>query len=178
MEKLLTVVIILFSFIILLLLGLIVFLIFYVLKQNKKNAIDKARQKFEDEEEKKSIHGFCFNHPEQHAQGTCAICENCYCEKCLWEHEKTLFCPDHYRLFMDNKWLELIQVQSTPDKPESALALYELKAQAWKNKVPTFIVTHYKINFEGDQIESHVSLWGREQEASELTLQLQLLNKK
>ena len=175
MEKMLSIVIILFTFIVILLLGLIAFLFFYVMKQNKGDK--KEKKKDLELGEKKSIYGFCFNHSDQHAQGTCAICENSFCEKCLWEHEKTHFCPEHYRLFMDSKWVELSRVHSTPDTPEAALALYDLKAQAWKNKVPTYIVTHYKINFEGDQIESHVVLYGREQEASELHLQLQLLEK-
>jgi len=180
MEKLLMVVVILFAFILILLLGVIGFLFFYLYKQNKNNNKDevktskkvKNKNPNSNEDERKNIQGLCFNHPEQNAQGTCAICENSFCEKCLWEHEKTLFCPEHYRVFMDSKWVELMQIQSTPDKPESALALYDLKAQAWEKKIPTYIVTHYKINLDGDQIESHVTLFGRDQDAEKLKDQL------
>lgn len=176
MEKLLVVLISLFSLIVLILLGLIGFLFFHVMKQKKSEKHTSISN--EKNDDKKSPYGFCTNHPELHAQGTCAICENSFCEKCLWEHEKTHFCPEHYRVFMDNKWVELAKIHSTPDTPEAALALYDLKANVWKNKIPTFIVTHYKINFEGDQIESHVSLFAREQEASELNQLLKLLEKK
>ena len=112
---------------------------------------------------------FCKNHPSDHAAGVCAICQNSYCEECIKEHEGHSFCETHFRLYLSHQWNELDTIRTTPDIPESALPLYDFKKTLWEEKeIPTLLSTHYKINIEGDFIESYVKLIVRREEWTQL----------
>lgn len=112
---------------------------------------------------------YCHNHPNEHAAGVCAICQNAYCEDCIKEHEGHSFCEDHFRLFLSHEWDEIDTIKTTPDIPESALPLYDFKKQLWQEReIPSVLSTHYKINIEGDFIESYVKLVVRKEELPDL----------
>ncbi len=112
---------------------------------------------------------YCINHPSDHAMGVCAICQNSYCEECIKEHEGHSFCEAHFRLFVSHEWQEIDTIQTNPDIPESALPLYDFKQTLWQEKeIPSVLSTHYKINIEGDFIESYVKLVVRKEELAEL----------
>ncbi len=112
---------------------------------------------------------YCLNHPSDHAAGVCAICQNAFCEECIKEHVGHSFCEAHFRLFLSHEWDEIDTIKTTPDIPESALPLYDFKDQLWKEEeVPSILTTHYKINIEGDFIESYVKLVVRKEEHSDL----------
>ena len=112
---------------------------------------------------------YCHNHPSDHATGVCAICQNSFCEECIKEHEGHSFCEAHFRLFVSHEWDEIDTIKTNPDIPESALPLYDFKQQLWQEKeIPSVLSTHYKINIEGDFIESYVKLVVRKEELSEL----------
>lgn len=113
---------------------------------------------------------FCNNHPEAQSIGSCLICEDVYCEKCLVEHEGLYFCKEHFKIFANNKWQQITDVKTTPDTPIDGLYVYHFKRKIWKeNNVPAYILTHYKINIENDFIESFIQLYVREQEADKLS---------
>lgn len=128
-------------------------------------------QKLSEEKVRESF--YCPNHSEIQTQGTCLICEEAFCEKCLIEHESLMFCKEHFRTFAQNKWVHISDVKTTPHSPEEALYVYHYKRYLWKElQKPSFVITHYKINIEEDFIESFVQLHVLEEEAQELKIQL------
>ncbi len=104
--------------------------------------------------------GLCANHPDIIAQGMCAICAELFCETCLKAYEMLHFCNEHYELFINHKWVEIETVKTSPNDPESGLSLYTHKEKMWRErKIPSYIMTHYKIDIENDLIESHIKLY-------------------
>ncbi|MBY0416368.1 MAG: hypothetical protein K2Q18_19490, partial [Bdellovibrionales bacterium] len=112
---------------------------------------------------------YCENHPDEPSVGSCLICENVFCEKCLIEHEGMFFCKEHFRVFANNKWKQITDVRTTPHTPEEGLYIYHFKRHIWKEeKIPSFVLTHYKINIEEDFIESFIQLNVIESDAENL----------
>ncbi|MBC97182.1 MAG: hypothetical protein CME63_05495 [Halobacteriovoraceae bacterium] len=119
---------------------------------------------------------YCFHHPSDHAAGVCAICQNAFCDECIKEHDGLSFCEDHFRLYLSHDWDELDTIKTNPDIPESALPLYDFKKSIWElKKTPSILSTHYRINIEGDFIESYVKLVVRKEELDLLKNQYQKL---
>jgi len=127
-------------------------------------ALKKQQMTFQEEE----LH-YCINHPQDHATGICAICQESICEDCVKEHEGISFCTAHFRYFLNNEWAEMKSIKTTPETPETAMPLYDFKRKLWdKEGTASIISTHYKINIEGDSIESYVKLLVKEDELLEL----------
>lgn len=113
---------------------------------------------------------FCENHPDSPSVGTCLICEDVFCEKCLIEHDSLYFCKEHFKIFANNKWKQITDVKTTPNTPDDGLFIYHFKRQIWREKeTPSFVLTHYKINIEEDFIESFIQLNVIEKDAEKLT---------
>ncbi|MCP4911915.1 MAG: hypothetical protein GY909_02260 [Oligoflexia bacterium] len=114
---------------------------------------------------------YCQNHPQDHAVGVCAICSESFCDECIKEHDGLTFCQSHFREYLENEWVELEEVMTTPDTPETALHIYDFKKDIWKDETTSSIVsTHYKINIENDFIESYVKLLVKKDESEELEI--------
>lgn len=112
---------------------------------------------------------YCENHPDIPSTGACLICEDVFCEQCLIEHEGLYFCKEHFKIFASNKWKQITDVKTTPNTPEDGLYIYHFKRHLWKDKkIPSFVLTHYKINIEEDFIESFIQLNVVEEKAEEL----------
>ncbi len=112
---------------------------------------------------------FCENHLDSPSAGACLICEDVFCEKCLIEHDSLYFCKEHFRVFANNKWKQITDVKTTPDTPEDGLFIYNFKRFVWREKqIPSFVLTHYKINIDEDYIESYIQLNVIESEAENL----------
>ncbi len=108
---------------------------------------------------------YCVNHPQDHAQGLCAICNETFCEECIKEHEGLTFCRPHFRLFISHEWETVETIKTTPETPETAFPIYDFKKALWeKEGLPAVISTHYKINIDTDTIESYVKLLVRADE--------------
>ncbi len=117
---------------------------------------------------------FCENHPETPSSGTCLICEDVFCEKCIIEHESLYFCKEHFKVFVNNKWKQITDIKTTPSTPEDGLFIYNFKKQIWKDRdIPSFVLTHYKINIEHDYIESYIQLNVIESKADDLKLEIE-----
>jgi len=107
----------------------------------------------------------CHNHKDQPTVGACLICEDVFCETCLIEHEGLFFCKDHFKTYANNHWKQITDLKTTPNTPEEGLFIYEFKRKVWnKNSIPSFVLTHYKINVEDDLIESYIQLHVREED--------------
>jgi hypothetical protein len=112
---------------------------------------------------------YCENHPDVPSAGGCLICEEVFCEQCLIEHDSLYFCKEHFKTFANNKWKQITDVKTTPNTPEDGLYIYHYKRHIWKDQnIPSFVLTHYKINIEEDFIESFIQLNVVEEKAEEL----------
>ena len=134
-------------------------------------ALDTPISKYKKlSEERVTEKYYCENHPDIPSTGTCLICEDVFCESCLIEHEGLYFCKEHFKVFANNKWKQITDVRTTPNTPEDGLFIYHFKRHLWKDrKIPSFVLTHYKINLEEDFIESFIQLNVTESEAEVLT---------
>jgi hypothetical protein len=113
---------------------------------------------------------YCANHPQDHAKGMCSICQECFCEECIKEHDGLTFCNPHFRLYISHEWTELETIKTTPDTPETAFPIYDFKKLLWEEEgLPAVISTHYKINIDTDTIESFVKLLVRTDELDSLS---------
>lgn len=171
-------------FIIFLLMGGMIFILYKLLMSNKQPIAQVAPTVLEPVVADKFAHikrpeiivekFQCHNHPDKESVGSCLICEEVFCESCLVEHESMHFCRDHFRIFANSKWKQITDVRTTPDTPEEGLFIYSFKKDMWKEKnLPTFVMTHYKINIDNDYIESFIQLNVREEDAETLSIELE-----
>lgn len=159
---------IIFLFLIIILL-IVILALFIFKKQEEIKDLNPTRKKAPKIEEK----FICKNHPDQSTAGPCLICEDVFCEDCLVEHEGCFFCKEHFKIFISHKWITITDIKTTPDTPEAGLFVWDFKRKIWnQDQLPTFILTHYKINLDHDFIESYVQLNVREEDAEMLKSQL------
>jgi hypothetical protein len=126
---------------------------------------------------KQHIEASCHLHPKEPSEGSCAICAEYFCKSCLKSQQSLLFCREHLNLYLNSPWSEVCNVKSSPTDPEAGVELIDWKKKLWDSEgTPTFIQTHYKINVDGDQIESWVVLFAREKETDEVRKRLGKLN--
>jgi hypothetical protein len=117
---------------------------------------------------------YCIHHKEAPSVGSCLICEEVFCVDCLVDHESMHFCKEHFRTYANYKWKQITDTRTTPDTPEEGLYIYNFKRDLWLNKnIPSFVMTHYKINIENDYIESFIQLNVREDDVDKLILELE-----
>lgn len=148
-----------------LLIGILSGVVVYLYLKSKNSNEENTDSKKSKEVSQDTEHSYCENHSNEPSKGSCAMCEKGYCETCLREWEGINFCPEHLKLVSENKWVGITNIKTTPSDPEAAMYIYNFKREQWiTNKTPTYIVTHYKINFEGDHIESYVMLFVRSQD--------------
>ena len=117
---------------------------------------------------------FCIHHQDKQSVGSCLICEEVFCDRCLVEHESMHFCKEHFRVYANHKWNQITDVKTTPNNPEDGFFIYEFKRDIWINRnIPTFVMTHYKINTDNDYIESFIQLNVREEDVEKLKSEIQ-----
>ncbi len=118
----------------------------------------------------------CHNHPKEPSEGACAICDKYFCKSCLKSHQNLLFCREHISLYLNSHWEEVYSVKSTPNNPEAGVIIVDWKKEIWDTEsLPLFVQTHYKINVDGDQIESWVVLFSRVDEKDDIKKRLTAL---
>ncbi len=119
---------------------------------------------------------YCHNHPDKNSIGSCLICEEVFCENCLIEHDGMFFCKEHFKIFANNEWEQISDVKTTPDTPMDSMYIWDFKRQLWNDeKIPSFVLTHYKINVENDFIESYVQLNVKKDLAEKYRIELEKL---
>lgn len=129
-------------------------------------AASSANNQKDTEEEP---HGYCVAHSREIAVAMCAICGDLVCDECHRGHDSLHFCTKHFETFLRYKWKVLDTVITTPNNPEKGLYLYQFKQNEWSAKnIPSYIMTHYKIDVESDSIESHLHLFVREDDLEQL----------
>lgn len=162
------------------LIGLLSGIVVYLLLKSKDKANTSSSEASCEVVPKTTIEDdliFCQNHEKELSKGSCSICDKSFCESCLQEWDGLNFCSEHLKLFSENKWVGITNIKTTPNNPEAAMYIYQFKQEQWKvADTPSYIVTHYKINFEGDHIESYVMLYVRSQDEEVLKGMLNQIN--
>jgi hypothetical protein len=116
----------------------------------------------------------CHLHPQEPSEGACGICDQYFCRSCLKPHRNLVFCREHYNVFLAAEWAEAHTVKSTPQDPEAGVQLVEWKKRLWREEaVPMYLETHYKINVDGDKIESWIVSFARTTEVLEIKERLE-----
>lgn len=167
-----------------LLMGAMIFILFKLLNKPKnevmaeipteKPVLKVSPEKLKLVEEPIVEKYYCIHHKEAPSVGSCLICEEVFCVDCLVDHESMHFCKEHFRTYANFKWKQITDTRTTPDTPEDGLYIYNFKRDLWLNKtIPSFVMTHYKINIENDYIESFIQLNVREDDVDKLILELE-----
>ena len=162
--------VVLLIIVIFLLVGIIIGIFFFAYKflyEKSKNPSATALSDLEnkmislkEKQKERQLEYFCVNHSTIEGVGMCSICSDTFCDKCLKNLDNLNFCPEHFKLYNENEWEEIDSVKSSSETPEMGIELYKFKTQKWKeNEIPSFIMTHYKINLHEDLIESYVKLF-------------------
>ena len=147
--------------------------LFYIIFRNKnKSGPDiniteeaKTKEREEDEDLLEPILANCDVHKNERAVALCSVCKTSMCDHCVREDENIYFCSTHFKTYISSEWVELTSVRTTADSPEAGIHIYHFQESLWqKEKTPTYIVTHYKIDVTDDQIESHVKLMVRKED--------------
>lgn len=108
---------------------------------------------------------YCLNHKEIRSTSICHICNHPFCEDCIKTHSTLSFCLEHFPLLLKHQWTPILSFQVNSDQNEDGIILQTFKEMIWqKEKIPSYIVVEYRINFEQDLIESHISYFTREQD--------------
>lgn len=167
-EQVLVALLLVMIAVVLLLTVVVILLVYRILKPAAPLAEEKPQavkpEVLEDLKQKQSAFkdhnlSMCLYHPEERARGLCAISSEPICEHCLRENDGIIVGPEHFRTLIENEWIAIETILTTPDSTEASAHLFEFKQQQWHTrKKPMFISTHYKINVNDDFIESHVSL--------------------
>ncbi len=134
-----------------------------------KKRISEA-QKIKD---KLILEANCHLHPSEPSEAACAICDDYFCKSCIKTYENKHFCKEHSAYFLNFKWRDVYTLKSTPDDPEAGVRVVEWKKRIWKDEsIPLYVQTNYKIDVDGDQIESWVVLFSKESDSEEVKKRL------
>lgn len=151
----------------------VAFLVHKVLHQNKDHEKELPKKQEERTAQSDPTLMMCVNHPERQAQGLCAISEVPICESCLREDDGLVFSVDHFRTYLQAKWTVIEKVKATPEDTTASAHIYKLKRRLWAHdETPTLVSTHYRIDVDTDQIESHIHFLVREQEKEDIKAKL------
>lgn len=135
--------------------------------------IKKRMSESQKLKEKLILEANCHLHPSEPSEAACAICDDYFCKSCIKTYENKNFCKEHSSLFLNYKWKDVFTLKSTPNDPEAGVRLVEWKKEIWKKEsTPLYIQTHYKIDVDGDEIESWVVLFAPEIEADKIKSRL------
>lgn len=166
------------------LMGVMIFILYRLLNTPKQVPTDVTYPDLAREKVKPSMpiideKYYCTHHKDAPSVGACLICEEVFCVDCLVDHESMHFCKEHFRVFANYKWKQITDTRTTPDTPEDGLYIYNFKRELWLNKsIPSFVMTHYKINIENDFIESFIQLNVREEDVDKLANELEVYKSK
>jgi hypothetical protein len=119
-NNLFTIILVLLFFIFVLI-GLLVYIVVRLINQKNNlpssiqtESIPAIEKKLKYPIEEPVVEKFyCINHKETASAGSCLMCEDVFCENCLVEHEGIYFCKDHFRIFANNKWVQISDIKTT-----------------------------------------------------------------
>ena len=114
---------------------------------------------------------YCPNHREEPGETVCGICDKLFCKACIKDFKALHFCKHHLTLVMNYEWDEVYTLKTSTQDPERGVRLYDLKKEIFeKEKIPSYIETHYKINVDHDHIETYLVVYAKKENIQELKL--------
>ena len=75
--------------------------------------------------------------------GVCHMCDGVFKDKVLKLADDYFFCPEHFEIYTNNSWLEIMRVEATNEIPEDALLIQEKKDELKAEGISSFIKTEY-----------------------------------
>lgn len=193
METTLLVSVILLNVVLLLVLGFLGFLIYKLLKDRQPTTtqaaptttVNKAENNYHPEIQKRldelkfskvtAENIFCPYHPEEAGEVQCGICHKYFCARCVRPMKSIYFCKEHMALFLRSQWQEVLTLKTSSEDPEAGVRLFEKKQEIFKEKqLPTYVETHYKIDVEGDYIETYLVVFAQEDQIDEMRKLLEI----
>ncbi len=112
---------------------------------------------------------FCPYHPQEPGEVQCGMCARFFCPKCVRPMKSIYFCKEHMALYLRSQWQEVLTLKTNSNDPEGGVRLYEQKQELFTTQqVPTYIETHYKIDVDGDYIETYLVLFAQEDQLTEV----------
>lgn len=112
---------------------------------------------------------FCPYHPQEPGEVQCGMCARYFCSKCVRPMKSIYFCKEHMALYLRSQWQEVLTLKTNSDDAEAGVRLYEQKQQLFnEEQIPTYIETHYKIDVDGDSIETYLVLFAQEVQHSQV----------
>jgi hypothetical protein len=121
----------------------------------------------------KRVDLFCPIHPEEPGEVNCAICDKLYCRSCIRPFKTLHFCKEHIPLLLKGEWEDVLTVKTSTENPDEGVRLYEAKKHLFQNKhLPTYIETHYKINVDGDFIETYLVVFSLKENVERVSEEL------
>ena len=134
-------------------------LVWFLFKVHRNKETDQTAASPKKRQKSLASESRCPNHADKPTAGKCALCEKSFCDECLFSPDGPSFCREHIGVYLGTTWAELGEVKTTPMTPRAAEHLYRTKRELLESgKIPSFILTNYKINTEADTIESYVCL--------------------
>lgn len=188
METTLLVSVILLNVVLLIVLGFLGFLIYKLLKDRQApstpiagepSATSKPETNYHPEIQKRldelkfskatTENIFCPYHPEEAGEVQCGICHKYFCARCVRPMKSIYFCKEHMALFLRSQWQEVLTLKTSSEDPEAGVRLFEKKQEIFKEKqLPSYVETHYKIDVEGDYIETYLVVFAQEEQIEEM----------
>jgi len=102
------------------------------------------------------------NYKKDTIEGVCAICDEVFPDENLDPIEDLFLCKEHFKVYQENKWIQVKTVESSARDPEQSLYIQDLKDELKMKGIPSYIQTHYRHN--GSEIVSIFKMFVKEKD--------------
>lgn len=75
--------------------------------------------------------------------GICCLCDQAFSEKKLFEKDEKAFCKEHLDYYKKHNWIEVHKVIVSPNQPEQAIYIQDLKDNLRNEGILSYIKTEY-----------------------------------
>jgi hypothetical protein len=105
---------------------------------------------------------YCVDHPDEFANGKCAISSEPYCEHCLTKQGDVRISRKYLDLYLDNEWTEVRMIANDESNKDVKNRIMKMKKEMWETEnLPLIVQEHYKINVQDDEIEEFTVILSR-----------------
>lgn len=119
---------------------------------------------------------YCVDHPDEFANGKCAISGESYCAHCLTKQGDVRISRKYLDLYLDNEWEEVKMIPNNEDNKDIKTRILKMKNEMWESEsLPVIIQEHYKINVEQDEIEEYTVVLARVEDKDYVTKELSFI---
>ena len=76
-------------------------------------------------------------------KGVCCLCDQVFSEKKLFQRDDKSFCKEHFSYYNDHDWIAVYKRVVSPEQPEEAVYIQELKENLRNEGVISYINSEY-----------------------------------